>query len=142
MALALEDARALLEGFETPPLRNLFAQAQARQVLEEVGATREDFPRFDPELDTRVTFAAYGILEAGCSLIERGFGEEGRLALPRAAALLQSIHGPRASSSRGSAFQLLVSGMAFYAGGQYSRAFVVLKDVEPLTPAAGILAAF
>jgi hypothetical protein len=123
-------------------MATLFAQAHAKHVLHEVREAPENFPSFDPSLDDKVTFSAYALLAAGCSLVEQGDLLEGSNAMERAASLLHYAHGPAATESRESGFHVLVSAMAFYAAGHYSRAFVTIRTVEEQTPAARIVAAF
>lgn len=141
MPIPLQQARAVLTDFQTPRLAHLFAQAHAKHVLHEVRELPSNFPAFDPNLDDKVTFAAYGVLAAGCSVVEQGDRAGGAAALERAASLLQYVHGPLAKDSRESSFHVFVAAMAFYAAGHYSRAFVVIRAVEEHTAAARIVAA-
>ncbi len=142
MSLPIESARRLVQSMRTPVIRNLIAQSKAKQVLKEVHEISENFPNFDPELDGRVTFVAYGLLAAGCSLIERGQTSEGQAELHSAADILESAHRTEASNYRTSALHCVIGAMAFYACGQYSRAFVLIGSVEEITPSAGIIASF
>jgi hypothetical protein len=142
MAIPLEQARGLLDDFNIPQVKNLFAQAHAKHVLYEVREAPENFPPFDPNLDDKVTFAAYSLLAAACSIVEKGDRAGGIGSLEKAASLLQYIHGPRSKDSRESGFHMLVSAMAFYAAGHYSRAFVSIRAIEEQTPATRIIAAF
>lgn len=142
MPIPLQIARSLVAELEALPLANLFAQAHAKHVLHEVREIPTNFPSFDPDLDDKVTFAAYGLLAAGCSVAEHGHRPEAAPALERAAALLQYVHGPRAQESRESGFHVFVAAMAFYAAGHYSRAFVTIRAVEQHTSAAQTIAAF
>jgi hypothetical protein len=131
----------LLARLNSPELANLYAQAHARFVLNEVGEEPENFPPFDPALDDKVTFAAYALLAGGCSLIEQGDRPGGAETVERAAALLTYIHAPATQTSRESAFHMLVAAMAFFASGQYSRAFVAIRNAEQQTAAARIIGA-
>ena len=142
MPIPLERARTVLSELQAPRLVHLFAQAHAKHVLHEVLELLRNFPAFDPNLEDKVTFAAYGLLAAGCSVVEQGDRAGGALALDRAASLLHYIHGPLARDSRESSFHVFVAAMAFYAAGHYSRAFVAIRAVEEHTPAARIIAAF
>src|SRR5262249_16890950 len=58
------------------------------------------------------------------------------------ASLLQYVHEPPANRGPGSEFHVLVAAMAYYAGAQYSRAFVIVAGVESLTDAGRLVAAF
>jgi len=142
MSLPIANARLLVQSMRTPGLRNLVAQSKAKQVLREVGEISANFPNFDPSLDDRVTFVAYGLLAAGCSLIERGQTSEGHAELHAAADILESAHRTEVAIHPASAHHCLIGAMAFYACGQYSRAFVLIRRVEEATPSAGIVASF
>ena len=121
---------------------NLSAQAHARNVLFEVQEQPENFPSFDADLDERVSALAYTFLHAGCTLAESGNREAGAEALTRGATLLQYCFASRKLSDPVHSFQVLVGALAFYAAGQYSRAFVVIRSAAPQTAAARLTAAF
>lgn len=142
MSLPVENARQLAQSMQAVGIRNLIAQSKAKQVLREVNEIPEHFPKFEPELDDRVTFVAYGRLAAGCSLIEMGEVAEGQAELHAAADILESAHRTEVGKESASALHCLIGAMAFYACGQYSRAFVLIKKVEEATPSAAIIAAF
>ncbi|MBF0155548.1 MAG: hypothetical protein HQL64_17580, partial [Magnetococcales bacterium] len=116
MAIPIEQAKLQLIRMQDARIDHLFAQAHARHVLHEVDENQENFPKFDPALDDKVTFAAYAILAAGCSQAEHGDPRfTGVEALERAATQLEHIHGPFADQSRPSGFHLLIAALAFYA---------------------------
>ncbi len=141
MSLPIAQAKRALDGMRQPEIRNLIAQSKAKQVLREVHEAPTNFPRFTANLDERVTFVAYGRLAAGCSMVE--FGDAaGYAEIQAAAEALESVHRTEALDDRGSGFHCLIGSMAFYACGQYSRGFVLIKGVEAVTPAAAIIAAF
>lgn len=142
MPIPLKRARAVLAELQDPRLASLFAQAHARHVLQEVRELPANFPAFDANIEDKVTFAAYGILAAGCSIVEHGDRGEGTPALEQAASLLHYIHGPLSENSRESSFHVLVAAMAFYAAGHYSRAFVAIRSIEQHTSAARTIGAF
>lgn len=142
MSLPVENARLLVQSMQSGIIRNLVAQSKAKQVLREVREIPKNFPKFEPDLDDRVTFAAYALLAAGCSLIERGETTEGHAELHAAADILESAHRTEIRKEQTSALHCLIGAMAFYACGQYSRAFVLIKHVEEVTPSAGIVASF
>lgn len=142
MPISIDLARAIIAELRVPPIENLFAQAHARHVLHEVKEAPENFPQFAPDLDDRVTFAAYSLLAAGCSLVEQGERLEGNGVLEHAASQLQHIHGPHAAGSLEHSFHLFVAAMAYYAAGHYSRAFVAVRSIEEQTEAAKIIGAF
>lgn len=142
MSLPLENARQLAQSMQAVGIRNLIAQSKAKQVLREVNEIPEHFPNFESELDDRVTFIAYGRLAAGCSLIEMGEVADGCVELHAAADVLESAHRTEIGNQPASSLHCLIGAMAFYACGHYSRAFVLIRNVEELTPSAAIIAAF
>jgi hypothetical protein len=142
MSLPIQNARHLVQTMHSPGIRNLVAQSKAKQVLREVREIPANFPNFAPELDDRVTFIAYGLLAAGCSLIEHGETAEGHAELHAAGDILESAHRTEIANQQESALHCLVGAMAFYACGQYSRAFVLIGNIEEATPSAGIIASF
>lgn len=142
MSLPIENARLLVQSMRFAGIPNLIAQAKAKQVLREVREIPANFPNFDPELDDRVTYVAYGLLAAGCSLIERGQTTEGQAELHAAAEILESAHRTEIMYQQASSLHCLIGAMAFYACGQFSRAFVLIGNIEEVTPSAGIIASF
>lgn len=142
MSYPVEHAHKVVRSMGSAAFRNFVAQSKAKQVLREVQEHPDNFPKFTVDLDERVTFLAYSLLAAGCSLIEHGASTEGYTELHSAADIFESAHRSEAVNSHVSGFHCLIGAMAFYACGQYSRAFVLIKDVEAVSPAAGIIAAF
>lgn len=142
MPQPVDRALRFLGSLRSDRITNLFAQAHAKQVLHEVREEPRNFPAFDVDLDDRVTFAAYGFLAAGCSLIEQGRRSDGAGALEQGASLLIASHGSSARVSRESGFHVLIAAMGFYAAGHYSRAFVAVNVVATQTDAAAIIALF
>lgn len=142
MSVSVEHARNIVHSLQLAPIPNFIAQAKAKQLLKEVHESPLYFPDFTPGLDDRGTFIAYRMLAAGCSLSEQELKDEGDQQLHAAGDLLESIHRttpPDASSSR---FHRLIGAMAFYACGHYSRAYVLIKEGETVTPVAGVIASF
>lgn len=142
MAIPTEIALDILEGYRTRRVENLFAQSSASHILHEVGEAEENYPRFDPALSDKVTMSAYSILAAGVSLAEEEPSAEAIAAMEEAAVLLNNVHLPHAQNDPGSGFHILVASMAFYASGQYSRAFVSIRKVEAQTNLSRMVALF
>ena len=142
MSLSVQNAHILVQSMRTRRIQNLVAQSKAKQVLREVREDSANFPKFEPDLDDLVTFVAYGLLAAGCSLIELNETAEGHMELQAAADILESAHSTEIGTNQASAMHCLIGAMAFYACGQYSRAFVLIKNIEAITPSAGIIASF
>jgi len=142
MAIPVETARDVLERYRTPQIQNLFAQSSASYVLYEVGEDEDNFPQFDAALTDKVTMSAYALLAAGVSLAESELSSESIAAMEEAAALLNNVHLPHAPEATTSSFHVLISSMAFYAAGQYSRAFVSIRRIEAQTDLARMIAFF
>jgi len=142
MSLPIQNARLLVQSMRSANIRNFIAQSKAKQVLREVHEIPANFPNFEPDLDDRVTFVAYALLAAGSSLVELGETIEGHAELYAAADILESAHRTEIASHQASALHCLIGAMAFYACGQYSRAFVLIGNIEEVTPSAGIIASF
>src|SRR5438876_10017381 len=118
------------------------AQMHARHVLFEVAEDVSNFPRFEADLDDRATCLAYTILHAGCTLAEAERRAQSVEPLTQAATILQHSHEANPQRHAASDYHLVVAAMSFYAAGHYSRAFVLVRSIEPRTPAAGLVAAF
>ena len=142
MTIPLAQAKKIIASFQTSRIQNLFAQSHAQHVLYEVKESPKNFPSFDELLQDKVTFTAYTLLTASCSIVEQNYVENGIAGLEKAASLLQNVNDSFAEKSPENSFHLLVSSMAFYAAGHYSRAFVSIRQVEGMTEAAGMIAAF
>ncbi len=142
MSFSTEQANRILKRLNEPQLKNLYAQADSKHILNELNEQPESFPSFDTDIDVKVTFASYNILSLGCSFAEQGDRDTGATEMERAASLLMNIHGHLAKESRNSGFHVFVAAMAFYAAGHYSRAFVAIRDAEEHTQAAQIIGAF
>ena len=142
MSISIEHARRIVDSLKVPPIPNFIAQAKAKQILQEVHELPENFPRFTEGLDERITFIAYRMLAAGCSLVEQEIPAEGYAQLYSAGDLLESVHRSAISEATLSSFHCLIGAMAFYACGHYSRGFVLIKDLEAMTPIARVIASF
>jgi hypothetical protein len=130
MSLAIQHARSIAAALQVEPIPNFISQAKAKQLLLEVHELPEHFPGFTEGLDDRVTFVAYRMLSAGCSLVEQDLSGEGRPQLHSAGDLLESTHRTNAQKDSASGFHCLIGAMAFYACGHYSRAYVLMKATE------------
>ncbi|HEX4086930.1 MAG TPA: DEAD/DEAH box helicase [Chthoniobacteraceae bacterium] len=142
MSIPLDEARRVAAALRADRIVNLYAQSRARQVLQEVKESPANYPVFDPVLEDKITFTAFGLLAAGCSMLEAGATAEGIRELESAGTLLESAHAASASEVKASSYHCLVAAMAFYAVGHYSRAFVLIQKIEAGTPVAGLIAAF
>ncbi|KPN75526.1 hypothetical protein AEA42_18460 [Shewanella sp. Sh95] len=142
MAIPRETAQRIIERFQAGGTVNLFAQSNASHLLYEVGETQDNFPNFDPSLQDKVTISAYSILAAAISIAEEEWTDEAVHALELGAGLLGNVNQPHTEENNSSVFHVLISAMAFYAAGQYSRAFVTIRKIEAKSDIAEIISAF
>ena len=142
MAIPRETAQRIIESFRADRTANLFAQSNASHLLYEVGEIQDNFPNFDPSLQDKVTISAYSILAAAISIAEEEWTDEAIHALELGAGLLGNVNQPHTEESDSSVFHVLISAMAFYAAGQYSRAFVTIRKIESKSDSAEIISAF
>ena len=142
MALPNDVALEVLERHRSGYLKNLYAQSSARYVLHEVKEDPDNFPRFDPFLEDKVTTSAYSIMAAGVSLHEASSFQYSVEAIEEAASLLTNIHLPQAGGNAVNAHHALVASMAYYACGQYSRAFVTIQPTPFSTRLATMIRLF
>jgi DEAD/DEAH box helicase domain-containing protein len=115
-------------------LENLIKQADARRILQEVKEIPENYPDFAPLLTEKATHIAYALLSCGCSLMEKSNSNftaiEILSILEKAGKLLSDIYKYNDDEFDWKDYNLLISGMALYAAKQYSRAFIVLNNVN------------
>ena len=132
--------------------RLLIAQTEALQILQEVNEIPENYPNFDKQLQSKMTMAAYTLLSAGCSLLEKeiteglaglDYGMKGSVANENAAKILVRLYETKSGTDSSSRFHSLVAALAFYTAGHYSRAFVGLRRAnDGLTDVGDLLKAF
>lgn len=122
----------LLNGLSRERIKSLIAQVDARRILQEVKETAENYPNFDPLLTEKATYIAYALLSCGCSMVENEDAEtnEGLLVLEKAGKILSDTFSFNPNEDKNKNYNLLIAGMALYAAKQYSRAFIVLKDID------------
>lgn len=124
----------LLRKLSQGRLNNLIAQADARRILQEVKEISRNYPDFDPLLTEKVTHIVYALLSCGCSLIENADNNvnvtESLAILERAGKLLSDTYKYNDNEVDEKNHNLLIAGMALYVAKQYSRAFIVLKNIN------------
>lgn len=134
MSIPTDYISDLLNELSQGRLDNLIAQADARRILQEVKEIPENYPDFDPLLTEKATHIAYALLSCGCSLMEKSNSNftatESLSILEKAGKLLSDIYKYNDDEFDGKDYNLLISGMALYAAKQYSRAFIVLNNVN------------
>ena len=113
-------------------INNLITQVDARRILQEVKETSENYPKFDPELTEKATHISYALLSCGCSLFENEDSEtsEGLVVIERSGKILSDVYKYNFDETEARDYNLLIAGMALYAAKQYSRAFIVLNDID------------
>lgn len=121
----------LLKNLSKGRVENLIAQADARRILQEVKETTENYPNFDPALTEKVTHIAYALISCGCSMVENEDANtnEGLAVLEKAGKILSDAYSFNPTEEDKN-YNLLIAGMALYAAKQYSRAYIVLKDID------------
>lgn len=132
MSLPTDYATDLLNSLSKRRIENLIAQADARRILQEVNEAADNYPNFDPLLTEKAVQIAYMLLSCGCSMVENEDAEtsKGLIALEKAGKILSDTFSFNLNESKDKDYNLLIAGMALYAAKQYSRAFIVLKDID------------
>ncbi|MDR0839990.1 MAG: DEAD/DEAH box helicase [Christensenellaceae bacterium] len=132
MSIPSDYIAGLLDSLSQSRIDNLVTQADARRILQEVRESNENYPNFDPSLTEKATHIAYALLSCGCSLIENGDSDttEGLAILEKAGKILSDAYKYNNDEPETRDYHLLIAGMALYAAKQYSRAFIVLNDVN------------
>lgn len=132
MSLPTDYAIDLLNSLSQGRIKNLITQADARRILQEVKETTDNYPNFDRLLTEKTTYIAYALLSCGCSLLENQdtMTSEGLVALENAGKILSDTYRFNANKDQNVNYNLLIAGMALYSAKQYSRAFIVLNDID------------
>jgi len=122
----------LLSNLSQSRIDNLVTQADARRILQEVKELSENYPNFDPALTEKATHIAYALLSCGCSLVENKDSEtaKGLAIIEKAGKILSDVYKYNSNELETRDYNLLIAGMALYAAKQYSRAFIVLNNVD------------
>lgn len=132
MSIPQNDVASLLDSLSQGYMENLIAQVDARRILHEVKENTENYPNFAPLLTEKTTYIAYALLSCGCSLIENENSDsnEGLIVLERAGKILSDSYKYNTFDIENRNYNLLIAGMALYAAKQYSRAYIVLNDIN------------
>lgn len=117
-----------------PFLKQLISQADVRRILQEMKENPENYPSFDALLTEKSTYVAYVFITYGCSLLEDLISNCIPMVslemLEHGGNLLANVYKYNNNESDSKDFNLLIAGMALYAAKQFSRAFIVLNDVN------------
>jgi len=132
MSIPTQYLARLLENLSSSHIDNLITQADARRILQEVKESEENFPRFDSTLTEKATYISYALISCGCSLIENEDSDaiDGLLILEKAGKLMSDAFCFNDNKLDTRDLHILIASMAFYSSKQYSRAFIVLKDIS------------
>ena len=134
MSIPTDYISDLLNELSQGRLDNLITQADARRILQEVKEIPENYPDFDPLLTEKATHIAYALLSCGCSLMEKSNSNftatESLSIFEKSGKLLSDVYKYNDDEFDVKDYNLLISGMALYAAKQYSRAFIVLNNVN------------
>lgn len=132
MSIPTDYAVSLLRSLEQSRIENLITQTDARRILQEVRENPENYPNFDSALTEKVTYIAYTLISCGCSLIENEDVDptEGLEVLEKAGKILSDAFKFNPDEVETKDYNLLIAGMSLYAAKQYSRAFIVLHNIN------------
>lgn len=132
MSIPTDYAISLLRSLEQSRIENLITQTDARRILQEVRENPENYPNFDSALTEKATYIAYTLISCGCSLIENEDVEtaEGLVVLEKAGKILSDAFKFNSDEIEMRNYNLLIAGMSLYAAKQYSRAFIVLHNID------------
>lgn len=125
-------------------VQNLIAQSNAKNILLEVKEPESNFPNFTEGLDERITSIAFTYLSIGCSLREKeeGSNEIASIAFEKASDIIHYIHSPKSVSYDNSNFLLVISSLSFYLAAQYSKSFIVIREVEATSQFIRLISCF
>lgn len=132
MSIPTDYALSMLRSLAQSRVENLVTQADARRILQEVRENPENYPGFDSTLTEKATHIAYTLISCGCSLVENedANSDEGLAVLEKAGKILSDAFKFNRDEIETKNYNLLIAGMSLYAAKQYSRAFIVLHDVD------------
>ncbi len=122
--------------------QNLIAQANSRYILFNVKESRANFPAYDKNLDERLNSIAVAYLSIACAFAESGNLQKASHPFEKAASIIEYVHGPELNRGPGSVYYLLAGSLAYYASFQYSKAFLLLKNLELESEAAKLFGLF
>ena len=122
--------------------KNFIAQANARYILFGVNESIDNFPKFRVNLNEGLDSIAYSYLSVGCYFAEYNQIDNSVEALKKAATIIEYNHLPIQNRSQLSSYHILIGALSYYASCQYSKAFILLKDIQSESPIANLLNQF
>lgn len=132
--LGFLDGNSIVQGY--------IAQAKSRYILLNVEEPIENFPAYVADLSDRNNHTAFSYLTIGCYFAEMEDLESATNPLKTGASLLEYNHKPLNNRIENSKYYILSSSLAYYAAFEYSKAFIMLNEVEYETVAGNILSLF
>ncbi|MGD6803946.1 DEAD/DEAH box helicase [Rossellomorea aquimaris] len=123
-------------------VQNLIAQGDSRYILFNVHEPVDNFPNYTEGLNERLNHIALSYLSIGCSLAEDEELEKALSPLEKGANILEHVHNPLSNRQELSSYYVLASSLAYYAAHQYSKSFILLKNVELDTVISKIIGYF
>lgn len=138
-----EKALSMLEHLEKDDYtQNLIAQGDSRYILFNVNEEPENFPNYSSGLDAKLTNIALSYYSIGCTFAENAEIESALYPLEKGATILENVHGPLGNRTAYSSYFVLTSSLAYYAAHQYSKSFIVLKNIEQETTITKLVSLF
>ncbi|USK62811.1 DEAD/DEAH box helicase [Peribacillus frigoritolerans] len=129
--MRIDKAKTLLERLEEDKqIQNYIAQSDSRYILFNVQEPRSNFPNYSTDLDEKLTSIAMSYLSIGCSFAEKGNISESIVPLEKGAMILENIHSPIENRNDYSVYFNLTGALAYYAAKQYSKSFILLKNIS------------
>lgn len=120
--------------------KNTYAQANAKHILMSVDTDPADYPRFNLRLFEQADAQAFLYLEIGAGLYDSE-REKAVFAFEKGAQLIEYNHSDQVNQVSTSNYILLVGALAYYCARQYSKSFILLKNVKENTRLAGLIKA-
>ena len=132
MSKYLNYADKLLKKLFSEEIEQLIVQSAARNILKEVGEEEEKIPRFSPKLVEKLTHVAFCYISCGCILIEKSNDrkEEGFGYLEKAGKILSNLYKEEELNIEIKNLNVLIAGMSLYASKYYSKAFILMKNIQ------------
>lgn len=139
----IQEATELLNFLDSDKVvQNFIAQAKSRYILYNVEEPEDSFPNYVFNLSERNNHTAFSYLTVGCYLAEQDNLKEALHPLKTGASILEYNHKPKDNRAANSKYYLLTCSLAYYAAFEYSKAFVVLNEVDYDTVAGNLLGLF
>jgi hypothetical protein len=141
--MKIEKAHALFDKLESDQtIQNFVSQGDSKYILYNVNEPVDNFPSYTSNIDDRLNNIAFSYLSVGCCFAECNCFQKSAEALTKGAAILEYVHKPEQNRSTISIYYLLISSLAYYASFNYSKSFILLKDVEFNSDGAKIIGSF